>query len=467
MSQIGIKLANHDFYPIIENIEDLPQEKEIELTTVRDGQPSVQINLFKKDENAESFIGSLVIEDLKNLNCGDATISLKLHLDEKRHLTAEATDKDTGGRQSFGISIDELNETAFLSDNFDSNKSDDSSLSFKNEASISQDADGAGDGSSDIDLSFADGEGGGASDVDLSFADGEGDGSSDVDLSFADGEGGGASDVDLSFADGEGGGASDVDLSFADGEGDGASDVDLSFADGEGDFDIKSADSGEESSAFDFDGENALSNKEPAFASEDSSFSKDDSEENIDGRVLPSLYEDEKKKAFPLWLKIFLAVLFACILSLVIALFLKNSFKESVITDGQDVGKAEILEQREEDLIEEPMDELTTEAPLPNAEPFAKKDDVAKQEENAPPLQEGENDKVLEKRVEEMPQVKTVVNDSIKKSVRYRLRWGDTLWDISETFYKNPWKYKKIARYNGIKNPNRIIAGRYITIPAK
>ena len=74
---------------------------------------------------------------------------------------------------------------------------------------------------------------------------------------------------------------------------------------------------------------------------------------------------------------------------------------------------------------------------------------------------------IIEKRVEEMPQVKTVVNDSIKKSVRYRLRWGDTLWDISETFYKNPWKYKKIARYNGIKNPNRIIAGRYITIPAK
>ena len=57
--------------------------------------------------------------------------------------------------------------------------------------------------------------------------------------------------------------------------------------------------------------------------------------------------------------------------------------------------------------------------------------------------------------------------NTVKKEVRYRLRWGDTLWDIAQNFYKNPWAYKKIAKYNNIKNPNKIISGTYITIPAK
>ena len=52
-------------------------------------------------------------------------------------------------------------------------------------------------------------------------------------------------------------------------------------------------------------------------------------------------------------------------------------------------------------------------------------------------------------------------------SVRYLLKWGDTLWDLAETFYKNPWDYVLIAKYNKIKNPSYIIAGTYINIPMK
>ncbi|MBQ6780471.1 MAG: Hsp70 family protein [Treponema sp.] len=52
-----------------------------------------------------------------------------------------------------------------------------------------------------------------------------------------------------------------------------------------------------------------------------------------------------------------------------------------------------------------------------------------------------------------------------KRDVRYRIKWGDTLWDISESYYKNPWKYHKIARYNKIKNPDLIISGTDILIP--
>jgi len=54
-----------------------------------------------------------------------------------------------------------------------------------------------------------------------------------------------------------------------------------------------------------------------------------------------------------------------------------------------------------------------------------------------------------------------------KEGVAYRIRWGDTLWDISEAFYRNPWLYPRIAQHNKIRNPDFIIAGRTIRIPPR
>jgi LysM repeat protein len=51
--------------------------------------------------------------------------------------------------------------------------------------------------------------------------------------------------------------------------------------------------------------------------------------------------------------------------------------------------------------------------------------------------------------------------------VPYKIQWGDTLWEISEAFYRNPWLYPRIARFNNIRNPNRIISGTTIRIPPK
>jgi nucleoid-associated protein YgaU len=52
-----------------------------------------------------------------------------------------------------------------------------------------------------------------------------------------------------------------------------------------------------------------------------------------------------------------------------------------------------------------------------------------------------------------------------REGAPYTIRWGDTLWDISEAFYRNPWLYPRIARFNAIRNPDFIIAGRTIRIP--
>ena len=54
-----------------------------------------------------------------------------------------------------------------------------------------------------------------------------------------------------------------------------------------------------------------------------------------------------------------------------------------------------------------------------------------------------------------------------KEGVRYTIRWGDTLWDISEAFYRTPWQYRRIARFNNIRNPDYIISGRTIRIPPR
>ena len=50
-------------------------------------------------------------------------------------------------------------------------------------------------------------------------------------------------------------------------------------------------------------------------------------------------------------------------------------------------------------------------------------------------------------------------------SVTYRIKKGDTLWDISATYYRNPWLYPRLAKANSIRNPDLIFAGTRITIP--
>ncbi len=52
-----------------------------------------------------------------------------------------------------------------------------------------------------------------------------------------------------------------------------------------------------------------------------------------------------------------------------------------------------------------------------------------------------------------------------KGGVTYRIKRGDTLWDISATYYRNPWLYPKLARANSIRNPDLIFAGTRIYIP--
>ena len=52
-----------------------------------------------------------------------------------------------------------------------------------------------------------------------------------------------------------------------------------------------------------------------------------------------------------------------------------------------------------------------------------------------------------------------------QETKRYQVKRGDTLWDIADSFYKDPWMYEKIAKANKIKNPDYIVSGTWIEIP--
>jgi nucleoid-associated protein YgaU len=59
----------------------------------------------------------------------------------------------------------------------------------------------------------------------------------------------------------------------------------------------------------------------------------------------------------------------------------------------------------------------------------------------------------------------TVPSTIPRGGVLYKIRWGDTLWDVALAFYDNPRLYRYLARYNGIGNPNKLVPGRTIRIP--
>jgi LysM repeat protein len=107
----------------------------------------------------------------------------------------------------------------------------------------------------------------------------------------------------------------------------------------------------------------------------------------------------------------------------------------------------------------EPAPEQPAKAPEPAPEPV-RVIEAAKPVENAPAVSRTQRSFA--------PVSSYAVPAVIPKGgVVYRIRWGDTLWDISEAFYRNPWLYSRIARYNGIRNPDLIISGTTIRIPPK
>jgi nucleoid-associated protein YgaU len=108
-SSIGIKVADGSFYPVLE--EDFRGRKRLILTTVRDNQTAVQIDLYRgegREVDTAEYIGSLIIENLQPLPKGDPDIEVVLGVDEAGSLNAVASDCVSGEKQSLSVSLESL-----------------------------------------------------------------------------------------------------------------------------------------------------------------------------------------------------------------------------------------------------------------------------------------------------------------------------------------------------------------------
>ncbi|NLL99831.1 MAG: hypothetical protein GX220_00020, partial [Treponema sp.] len=116
---IGIKLADGSFYPIL--TEGIPAKKYLDLTTARDNQTTVQVNLYRSPTATMDdavYMDTLVIENLLPREKKEHSISFSISIDENDNITAEVSDPESGGyakKQTSLISLpqDELTESDF------------------------------------------------------------------------------------------------------------------------------------------------------------------------------------------------------------------------------------------------------------------------------------------------------------------------------------------------------------------
>lgn len=178
--------------------------------------------------------------------------------------------------------------------------------------------------------------------------------------------------------------------------------------------------------------------------------------------------EDEemsKKTRVPVVICVVCAII--CLLATALILFVVPS-KYNLFNKNAENKKEPAVIEKETEEIEEDTDEDSEASDIfeDYEEEFA--DEEILEEE---PSTEAKEDEVVV--VTEPEIVETVVPEPAPEpeqkpaDIVYKIKWGDTLWDISEAYYKTPWKYPKIARYNNIRDPDYIISGTTISIPAE
>ncbi|MCQ2982894.1 MAG: peptigoglycan-binding protein LysM, partial [Treponemataceae bacterium] len=108
---IGFKLADGSFYPVFE--EGAAVEKQLELTTVRDDQTTIQLHLYKSPTGTMEearYVETLILENLVPHPKEEPSLSLKIALDDEGNLSAEIIDPETGTSSSTNVSLVTLDE---------------------------------------------------------------------------------------------------------------------------------------------------------------------------------------------------------------------------------------------------------------------------------------------------------------------------------------------------------------------
>ena len=503
MKKIGIKLADGTFFPILE--EGSPEKKEINLTTVKDNQTKVKVDLYRGEKSSideAEYLDTLEISKMKKHPNGEPNIGLEISLDEKNELSAKIVDKESGAESQVSLSLlsenknGKKNSDAENSDeaegvaiapapeneatpteeiaadldlpdfDFTQEDSDETNLGETAEATAAEEIP-AEENAAETTTTETPSEGNFADDLpsldelDLNLPE-----SSEQDDAIAEDTATIASlpqddaptekvvqdsalpDLDfpdLSFDEPD----SSAPKNEIQNEPDSAND-DLDFSDMDfelpnfGDTDFSSD---EIDSNFDDEKKSATENSFGSFLENNSSAGALDFSDLYDDENEYGENSQNENQKFPVVVCVVCAII--CVLALLAILFVAptrfNSSGENQTQDSAQEMPQDFSGERN-----------VSELPPPPPEPVAP---------IAPPAKEDE--------IVVITETKNVVPDfpppqekkSAPKEIVYKIKWGDTLWDLSAAYYKNPWLYPKIARYNNIKNPDYIIAGSTIRIP--
>lgn len=509
MKTIGIRLADGTFYPILE--EGIPKRRMLDLTTAKDNQTKVQIDLYRSEtgtiEDAE-YVDTLEVTKLNPHPNGEPDLHLSVELDENNHLSAEVIDQETGKKSETEVSLVSrtLAERASPSD-FSVSNAEEAHFSSDELPEIKSDA------LEDMPFHFAASDLNRGAEIDSMPFDGAMPdfSDSDTEIPVADST---LESVDFSkdrelehdtekMSDSQNSTVSEPDTHS--GQNDTIVPEEFSLPDFDTietdtthvepdatddftatdfsipDFDMPDSSSTEDDSTAatgldfsdlddpsftsdtfesDFDSLNFEDEKNQSSSEKKSvmDFSDLYDKETIAGEHASLYDEDEAKKKTRLPVIICIVCAIICVIATILVLFIVPS-KYNLIKsrNTRSVKTEEVAE------LEPAAEESMVEEPNPVAELPAADELIVVTEEPAPAV---EDKIVIAETPEEIVPVPEAKPEK-KPDVTYHIKWGDTLWDISESYYKNPWKYPRISDYNKIRNPDLIISGTDILIPAE
>ena len=434
---IAIRQADGSYYPIMKEGET--GSKTLQLTTVRDEQTTVKVNLYKMTENSDEepkYMDTLLIENLNTHPQGEATLDLDLKLDENGMVNAEIKDKETGTTSNTKVSLITLAENTLdeipdftLSENSeieDFNMPDDldASTEIDSEETLPEETELFEPTADDISEDKNE-------KTENSVENEKEEPILDENLP----------EIDTDFTAKE----SESDDILPDSQIDQNKTPDTFDFNDLPDFDDFGISNSNEIDQSLTDKEEEKDDFNDAFADkpqeetplEDSHPSQLLYDESLSDKVDEIEMKQKRNMHIPIIICIICAIL--CIIA-VIFIFIYSPFPSK---------KDQVPNTISENIIQTP-------APIP--------------EKIEPEVAESTPEAISENTIE-IVQEDTVPEPvepvETPKDVKYRLKWGDTLWDLSESYYRNPWLYTEIAEHNNIKNPDWIIAGTDINIPGR
>ena len=436
MKTIGIKLADGSFYPVLE--DNTPSEKKLELTTAHNNQTKVMVDLYRSAtcsmDDAE-YVDSLQIENLVARPNGEADIKFTISLDEDNQLSAKIVDSETGNESNTTITlVSRTLEERLVTDEYGINDSNSNKAGAVAAGAVA--AGGLLAAAAAMREKVKD-------EIEVEeepVVENVDDGVPFGDETLVE-----EAAVEESVSNEE----IPADETITE-DNSGLPDMDFDIPD-----DTTETETPEMPDDF-FNTDDLDNTEERQETMKDPTF--DSVSPAAGGLNFDGLYDEEtergtpaengadevkKKTKVPVIICIICAII--CIIATLLILFIIPS-KYNLIT------KKHAKEAGTTVAIEEPAPEAE---PVPEPEP-------------EPVVPEAKEDEIIIiEKAEEVVPAQPPVAEEKPKNITYKIKWGDTLWDIADTYYKNPWKYKYIARYNGIKNPDYIISGTKIVIPAE